>query len=176
MRTRSRLAQCGRVLQKTGLTPCWCSGYGQNPGPDKDGWCSWEMDVIRRDGNLFLGLLVPSVVEGELDRQWNSKCFRDLSWYWATTAGTLMCGDQITKTLPTNKVPVFHANAGYVPHDRAHPSLVRELVGAFRGARSNLCATSPLVAFTRTTVYESRRMIVWCGLGFDHLCRCQCCL
>jgi len=74
------------------------------------------MDVLRRDGNLFVGLLVPSVVEGELDRQWNSKCFRDLSWYWATTAGTLMCGDQITKTLPTNKVPVFHANAGYLAH------------------------------------------------------------
>lgn len=23
----------GRVLSKTGLTPVWCSGYGQNPGP-----------------------------------------------------------------------------------------------------------------------------------------------
>ena len=121
--------QTGRVLQKTGITPCWCSGYGQNCGPDKDGWCSWEMDVLRRDGNLFVGLLVPSVVEGELDRQWNSKCFRDLSWYWATTAGTLMCGDQIIKMLPTNKVPVFHANAGYL----ARICITRQIMSQIKG-------------------------------------------
>ena len=61
-------AEHGRVLQKTGFTPVWCGGYGQNPGPDQEGRIRWEIDVIRRDGNMYVGAVVPSAVDGELDR------------------------------------------------------------------------------------------------------------
>mmetsp|Transcript_3816 Transcript_3816/g.9608 ORF Transcript_3816/g.9608 Transcript_3816/m.9608 type:complete len:489 (+) Transcript_3816:29-1495(+) len=102
----------GSVLSKTGITPVWCSGYGQNLGVDMHGHVTWEIDVIRRDGNMCVGVVVPSAVDGELDRRWDSKCFADLSFYWATTAGMLMNGQKIVKTLPTKRIPVFHFNPG----------------------------------------------------------------
>jgi hypothetical protein len=102
----------GDVLIKTSRIPVFASGYGQNIGPSLSGHCLWEFEVIRRDMAMNLGLVMPSAFEGELDRRWDAKCFSSQAFFWAVTAGVLMNGHSIVKTLPTKKVPYFHFNVG----------------------------------------------------------------
>ena len=102
----------GDVLIKTSRIPVFASGYGQNIGPSLSGHCLWEFEVIRRDMTMNLGLVIAQAFEGELDRRWDAKCFTSQAFFWAVTAGTLMNGPVVVKTLPTKKVPVYHFHAG----------------------------------------------------------------
>lgn len=104
----------GPVMTKLADAPVWATAIGQNVGPSLSGHCQWEVSVIRRDGNMYIGVVLPHGVSGELDRRWDTKCWQGQAFFWATTAGSLMNGPAILKTLPTNKVPVCHFNNGDV--------------------------------------------------------------
>ena len=102
----------GDVLIKTSRIPVFATGYGQNIGPSLSGHCVWEFEVLRRDMGMNLGLVVPESFDGELDRRWDAKCFTSQAFFWAVTAGVLMNGPSIIKTLPTKKVPHYHFHVG----------------------------------------------------------------
>lgn len=102
----------GDVLIKTSRIPVFATGYGQNIGPSLSGHCIWEIEVLRRDMGMNLGLVVPDSFDGELDRRWDAKCFTSQAFFWAVTAGVLMNGPSIVKTLPTKKVPHYHYHVG----------------------------------------------------------------
>ena len=102
----------GDVLKKTSRIPVFTTGYGQNIGPSLSGHCVWEFEVLRRDMGMNLGLVVADAFDGELDRRWDAKCFTSQAFFWAVTAGVLMNGPSIVKTLPTKKVPYYHYHVG----------------------------------------------------------------
>ena len=47
------------VLQKTSGIPVFASGVGQNVGPSPSGHCVWDVHVVRRDGTMMIGCVIP---------------------------------------------------------------------------------------------------------------------
>lgn len=104
----------GWTIVKCSKNPVFSAGYGQNVGPSENGHCVWNVRVLRRDGIMFIGVVIAQRLTGELDRRWDTPCWDRQCFFWATTAGTINSGNQIVKTLPTNKVPHYHFQGGDV--------------------------------------------------------------
>ncbi|EKX47833.1 hypothetical protein GUITHDRAFT_137210 [Guillardia theta CCMP2712] len=104
----------GDVIMKTSDIPVFASGFGMNIGPSISGHCQWQFEVIHRDGNMYIGLILAERLADELDRRWDTKCFFDHAFFWSSPSGLLMNGPHVIKTLPTDKVPFSRFNMGDV--------------------------------------------------------------